>query len=380
MYLNHPEPEGKYLSESTLASLKAKAAEFMDRSPGEVFFDHRFYQACVYGGYEAEGTTPYAEVSAADRAKYRECVLGWMLPAQPLPLAKSYAHVDIRVGGAKSRKKDGGWASYRQLWPASSDDNGVMSPTGTGRFDVSDVDITNIPALDCNHRIAGGKGCDRAERYSDLGVGGWVSPAFEWGKWYIQIKASANDDPRMAAARGTLLAKGFNADRLVLIPVKHTYQELFRWAVILDRFSRSAGNTLGISSAVVGGNTGRDDRYAYPLPEIPRQGLTEDGGVDWNTHRTTIVVRTQKLQETVDALPQLLGQLSIPVTAVGVVFMTSPDGPYGPSFPDVGAGVSAVANAAGESPWITIAIGGVAAALVLGGAAVVLRLVRRRRA
>ena len=52
---------------------------------------------------------------------------------------------------------------------------------------------------------------------------------------------------------------------------------------------------------------------------FPLDSVQPAVGGDESTFRDTIILWTMKLQPTVDALPQLLGQLDIPVDAVGVV-------------------------------------------------------------
>ena len=75
-------------------------------------------------------------------------------------------------------------------------------------------------------------------------------------KTYIQVKAAPGEE---AAAEAALRAKmkqsgieaAHNVNRIIVIPVKYDYGELWRWQVILNRFALSSGNTVGITGANV---------------------------------------------------------------------------------------------------------------------------------
>ena len=172
-------------------------------------------------------------------------------------------------------------------------------------------------------------------------------------------------------------------ERLVTIPVRYSYEELWRWGTVLRRFSRSSGNTLGITWARLSPN-----QRQHP-DDVFVSGLQERDYYNFLTHRTTVLVMSQKPRETADALPQMLGQLNIPVDAVGVV--RADYGSYPAVFiPDVGSGgdaiedaSAAVVSAVDDSPWTLIAVAGSTAAAVaacLAAMAFAVRRVRRQRA
>ena len=102
-----------------------------------------------------------------------------------------------------------------------------------------------------------------------------------------------------------------------VIPVKYDYQELWRWANLIDRFAYTSGNTIGIISSSVTHNVHRwppTTELLFVLPSLPEADTRNR-----EDHRATITVGTLHLQETVAALPKLLDQLGIPADAVGMV-------------------------------------------------------------
>ena len=54
-------------------------------------------------------------------------------------------------GGDAGRREIAGWASWRQLWPrvAAGSGTATRGTDGGPAFDVSDVDVTNFPEVDC---------------------------------------------------------------------------------------------------------------------------------------------------------------------------------------------------------------------------------------
>ena len=112
-----------------------------------------------------------------------------------------------------------------------------------------------------------------------------------------------------------------------VIPVKYDYQELWRWANLIDRFAYTSGNTIGIISSSVTHNVHRwppTTELLFVLPSLPEADTRNR-----EDHRATITVGTLHLQETVAALPKLLDQLGIPADAVGMVGRDdhTPEGP-----------------------------------------------------
>ena len=102
---------------------------------------------------------------------------------------------------------------------------------------------------------------------------------------------------------------------LRLIPVKYDFWELWSWATILNRFAFSAGNTVGIVRAYV------DANFLVEVPEIvfPLDGWELADFQDASTVRATVGIFVLDTQMAIEALPDLLPLLGIPVDAVAVV-------------------------------------------------------------
>ena len=169
----------------------------------------------------------------------------------------------------------------------------------------------------------------------------------------------------------------------MIVPVKYDYEELWRWATVINRFAYTSGNTLGITGSWMGQNWeayAGDVEAVYPVAEIPEVGRTL-GSRKGDEIRTTIHVRTMDLDRTVAALPQLLGQLNVPVDAVGVVADVdrTPSGRPIPAPGIVSANVGAEPGASGSSvsTWVIAGGAGIAGLVVL--ASVVFLTVRLRR-
>ena len=106
-----------------------------------------------------------------------------------------------------------------------------------------------------------------------------------------------------------------------IIIVKYDFGELWRWATILDRFARSAGNTLGILGAQVATNTRRpgSDRLYMNGVEWAGQNSGPVNNPLPADVRETIMVKVRDVQRAADGLPALLPLLGIPADAVGFV-------------------------------------------------------------
>ena len=258
-------------------------------------------------------------------------------PKHILPPPSAYDYVLLVPGGESGRRRVAGWASWRQLWPRVSAQEGMAGGTGGGpAFDVSDVDVTNFPEIDgnvCLREI--GRSCGWWLRFPDVGIAGFHGGA---GVRYFQIKNPPTDEAGLEAIRRRIdpchgvvgrctytdeksgrRTSEFReaASRIEIVPVKYDYQDLWRWAIVLDRFALSAANTIGIVDAYVSWNRVYTGGFVtYPLVYL--NGLSaESGPADI---RETIWVVTRGDQQTVaDALPTLLPLLGIPVDAVGVV-------------------------------------------------------------
>ena len=217
----------------------------------------------------------------------------------------------LNAGGAEGRKQAGGWASWSQLWPAVA--SGATGASGS--FDVSDVGTTNFPEIECTYSNQT-HSCVEYTEYPSWNIAGIHVGGGR--KTYIQVKAAPGEE---AAAEAALRAKmkqsgieaAHNVNRIIVIPVKYDYGELWRWQVILNRFALSSGNTVGITGANVGQNRGGYEVVVFPLSSL------QDARDNISDLRETIHVLAVDPQSVVDVLPTLLPQLGIPVDAVGVV-------------------------------------------------------------
>ena len=254
-----------------------------------------------------------------------------------LPAPSRYQWAQFVPGGEPGRRDVPGWASWRQLWPPASAQQGAATRDAGGgpAFDVSDVDVTNFPEIDinvCAREI--GYGCKLWLDFPGVGIAGMHGGG---GARYYQIKDLPTDEEELEALKHRLvpchdvvgqcpythedgsrrIANRTSTLTVEIIPVRYDFQDLWRWAIVLERFSRSAANTIGIIGAGVSWNqqlTGGGVVY----PRVFLNGLSAASGPA--DIRETIMVRTRGDQQVVvDALPTLLPLLGIPVDAVGVV-------------------------------------------------------------
>ena len=252
---------------------------------------------------------------------FRDCMLGYTFDhASFLPWSSAYDDIHLAPGGAAARQSRPGWASWRQLWPATA-----AGPRGaSGSFDVSGVDVTNFPDVECVHRH-GTTSCDMWSRHPELGIAGW----HDYGdKAFVQIKAPTGEEGNAESAGRELLRiySDYEDDDLTITPVKYDYEELWRWQLILNRFALSSGNTIGITGAVVRENGDWYERAVF------LNDLTEAAYYSYSDYRETVHVWALDAQRVANALPTLLPLLGIPVDAVGVVgqFSTEPVPPVEP--------------------------------------------------
>ena len=111
---------------------------------------------------------------------------GWDSYWHILPVSEVYETIELRFGGADARYSEPGWASYRQVWPAS--DGGVGGASDAVGFDVSDVDTTNFPPVDCSPEYR--TSCNRSQEIPGIGLAGWRSMGGGSGRMvYIQVKS-----------------------------------------------------------------------------------------------------------------------------------------------------------------------------------------------
>ena len=291
VWLNQTGP----VSDAVDAFLKAKSKEFYDRWPDRV-------------------------------SPYLDGILDYF---DGLPPPSGYEDIVLHVGGEKAQGALRGGASWRQIWPTSTDRNGVRS---AGGFDVSGVNTTDFPEVDCRYEQLGTT-CERWREYPSLGVAG-VTGSPNPRTVYLRFKNVPQDESEITAlknrlypchdtiGRCTYVQDGVthyqyhdpeNTFDVEFIPAKYDFGELWRWATILDRFAVSPGNTIGIVAA----NVRRNNKGSSPSTVYPLDDLRETESL--SELRPTILVGALDLPGAVGALPTLLPQLGIPVDAVGIV-------------------------------------------------------------
>ena len=249
------------------------------------------------------------------------------------PRFVQFDQIHLVDGGKDAREDFGGWATWTELWPTDRRGEGSQVARSVGgegqtKFDISDVDFENIPDMaDCAYALHQ-KSCGYANRHPDIPIAG----RFTWGRSkYVYIKAEDLEDQELTEFEDYLIGAGVPPEQVtiggdlqdgfVLLPADHSFKELWRYAVILDRFSKSSGNTLGIKGAIVDinfryGGTYTEMNLLPGLSNVSRYG--EDP--KWGKGSRNFVVLDSNhddLQRIRDALPVLLPQLGIPVDAVG---------------------------------------------------------------
>ena len=332
---------GVYEAPNEILHIFMEQSETLTEADGEFLSRKaREFLASAEGRAYVEEMTPYKAREACDRARQRndwsesrwqECAVGFPsrwhdeLDGQTIELVPPRAvhgQIYLRPGGVDGRREALGWASWRQLWPEVSP-VGTQRVSGTGGFDISDVDTVNIPEPDCDQFYSSrATACMLLERYPETGIAG-----IEWDgdlNSYVQVKGPLPpDEAGLEALKRRLddqYGQPLGPDFVVLIPVKYDFGQMWRWSEILNRFALSAGNTIGLTDASIGYNTS-----AYAADTVFLSGLTDWGGPTIDNAdavariRATVVVGALDVQAVVDALPELLPLLGIPVDAVGVV-------------------------------------------------------------
>ena len=291
--------ERGWISDETGAFLREKTAEFLLRWPRKAPKGDE-YEKC------------------RGHFSHEYCLLDVPIwsgkPTMFLPWPVGYTSLSLKLGGAEARLTEGGWASWRQLWPKAP--GGGIDVAPRDGFDVSDVDLTNIPEVDCEKigRSVVQDSCYAWERHPGLGIAGWHGGEIG-SPVYIQLKSPSGDEAGLEALKRELVPDyGDGRRKVVIIPVKYDFEELWRWAEILDRFSLSAGNTIGIRSADVSWSS-RPGPHGILLGDLVPP-------LDSPDRRETIRVGAQVPQRVADALPTLLPLLGIPVDAVGQVSLS----------------------------------------------------------
>ena len=263
-------------------------------------------------------------------------------PADPpphgalLPGSEGYSDLRMIPGGEAALTEQQGWASFKRLWPRSDALFAGIGGRGDGKFDLSDVDLVVNGEPDCPSCLW--------KVHPGLGLAGAVlvpgTPTT--AVWLYQVKAEpGRERERIEAVKASFrrhrpdLEPGVNWPKEDFIPVKYSYLDLWRWAVLLDRFAQSRSNDIGVSSAEVGTNTGTGP---YESHYLPAAGLAPVGDPykPENAARTRSTIRIWSFdpKKTIGALPQLLSQLGIPKDAVGVV-VDGNELPTGPVIPEI---------------------------------------------
>ena len=277
-----------------------------------------------YPTHKCDGRTGDARSGCFDEILERP---HWRAFGRPLggglPDSRAYSNVLLEVGGVEARRSKLGWASWSEVWPVGA---GVRSEEGasgaSSGFDVSDVDITNIPELDCNRDFPGTTNVMFASClvWTEDGIAGLQSNPTFADKLYYQVKSPLPDSEEgMEALRKRLSSLDLSNTEVEIILVKYDLGQLWRWNVILDRFARSASNTVGILGAQVGINYEAYTSESLVWLNGVAPAERNEWGKDWSTVRNILIVWTLDKAATVAALPGLLPELGIPADAVGLV-------------------------------------------------------------
>ncbi len=287
---NRPELES---SEGRTALFQSKARQYLQENPGMLALSDAHGDAC--SRYD-----PRTESELID------CLIELTFwGTQFAPWQLSYGEIRIYVGGAEARKKRGGWASWTQLWPVLPSERQTRDVGPPESFDISDVDLVNLPPFLCGHLPS--SSCAGPQTYAEMGMAGWHTPS---DAHYVQVKADSLDDPRAVAMREEMA--GYKGES-VIIPVKYSFEELWRWAVILNRFAKSSGNTIGILRSTVKPNIAR---LEVTIPMFGNELAERD---DFANYREKVLIYAIDAEQAAAALPVLLAQLGIPTDAVGQV-------------------------------------------------------------
>ena len=241
-----------------------------------------------------------------------------------MPLSSRYQDVRLRFGGAGARRSQVGWASFAQEWPNVPDGAVQSNAQVPIKFDVSDVDTENIPPIDCGdtfafHTLA----CQMREIFPGLEIAQWK----DGSEIYVEVKATSGEEERAVADARAAIVEFFQLDHdqaqlVIVIPVRHSYEDLWRYRMILDRFAVSAGNSVGILRSRISDTTvsaAATSRIAFPVPGIEQVLRDENGVFDQSRNRATLWLWTADFDSTLASLDRLLPQLGIPTDAVGVV-------------------------------------------------------------
>ena len=116
--------------------------------------------------------------------------------------------------------------------------------------------------------------------------------------------------------------QGGREAQIKIIPVSYSYEDMERYEVILNRFVDSKSNTVGILGAQLSDNVmPAFQGVLYWNPEGPKESLILESrsAPHPETYRSMIVLFAVNGKIALDALPELLPALDIPIEAVGLV-------------------------------------------------------------
>ena len=240
-----------------------------------------------------------------------------------LPRPFAYPDIVIEPGGADARRSRSGWASWTQVWPAPTGGRGASG--ASSGFDVSDVDLTNIPDPDCDEEFDNFlmlDSCLTWKEFPTLGIAG-----ARWDRvntTYIQVKNAPDDEAELEALKQQLVPNYQDyGNEVEIISVKYDFGELWKWSVILDRFTFSDSNTISIVRGQVDVNSPYIGPHVLWMNGVEPAGYDEwDAQLDGEELREILIVWAYDHELAVDALPELLPELGIPVDAVGLVART----------------------------------------------------------
>lgn len=326
-----------------LQYINDKLTEFYDRWPDDLTSFSTFRYGCW-----SDEPSPLT---------YREC---YLVERKGRYLTKSMEYNEIRFfhRGDAAFRLPPGWAYYRQLWPATTSSASDASTT-PATFDVSDVDMTNLPVdYACPEKLYGHRYdiCSRDQsvalsildtrsqdgtdgnkyiEYIDppedaaqaIALKKIIDPCYgvSWGVCEWTATATFRESETTYVARTMKKATSVTEpdyDDIVLIPVKHNRGELRRWVEILNRFALSTSNTVGLYEATIDDNKdAKEFEVVFTSAGPGPARMTEDGRYDLSKVRTTILLVGFNAHRLANALPTLLPLLGIPTDAVGVVGM-----------------------------------------------------------
>ena len=386
--------DAKRIDRATSDLLKAKAAKFVAQSPDSFNYDHRVVQWCVFATeemgreFDYDVVIPYAEADDALKAKYRECMLSlvpWSSQWQSMG-PNYFGNVILLLAPAEAQRQIIGWASWTRLWPRDSSGLVREALDFTGPFDVSEVDTENIPAP-CEVRPTFHY-CMWKEQFPHLDIVSVHGYNNALSKAHFLIANPPAGEAETFAKEEIAAQTAWTSDQIVFVPVRHTFEEQWRAEIILTRFAKSSGNTLGITKASMSSNWSTSDEDVFvngyqESTELP------GGGKDHTTWQAIVALEAPDAQLVADALPQLLAQLGIPPTTVGIVRDTdraenrNGGGALGPAIDTedvVDIARENITDTVDENrSWVIAAGASVAILILAGGSTLAFRRVRRLR-